>query len=315
MKRILTVGEPMALFTAQEEAPLEAVHRFVSSVAGAEFNVAVGLTRLGHRAGYCTKLGQDPFGRQILRAMREAGIDPSLTVTTAERFTGFMFKSRTSRGDPDIFYYRRNSAASSLCPADLSGVSMDGWDALHMTGIFPALSASAEETAVCLMSAARAAGKAVFFDPNLRPQLWESREKMVGTVNALAALADYVMPGIREGELLCGSADPRRIGEFYLGRGARCVLVKTGADGAWAVTPEGAFHTPAFRPERIVDTVGAGDGFAAGIISGVLEGLPLADTLRRACAIGAIQLMNPGDNEGLPTRAELADFLARQLTQ
>lgn len=309
-KKILTAGEPMGLFIAQEEALLEDVRHFSTSVAGAEFNVAVGLSRLGHTAGYLTKLGADPFGRQIVKVMNQNGIDTSLTVTTGERSTGFMLKSKTSRGDPDIYYYRKNSAASTLCVEDVKGADLTKWDALHMTGILPAISETAREASFYLMRKAKKAGIPVFFDPNLRPQLWPSRDEMVGTVNELASLADYVLPGKNEGEILCGSTDPTAIGAFYLGLGVGTVIVKTGGDGAWTARADGAFRIPAYEPREIVDTVGAGDGFAAGVISGVLEGLPLREAVRRGNAIGAIQIMSVSDNEGLPTRAELGRFMA-----
>ena len=308
-KRILTAGEPMGLFIAQEEALLEDVRHYVTSVAGAEFNVAVGLTRLGHEVGYLTKLGTDPFGRQIVKVMNANGIDTSLTTLTDQYRTGFMLKSKTSKGDPDIYYYRKGSASSTLCPADLDGLDLSKWDAIHTTGILPATSETALDATICLMKKAHAAGLPVFFDPNLRPQLWASPEIMVQKINALAALADYVLPGENEGKTLCGSTDPQVIGRFYLAMGVKAVIVKTGADGAWIIQPEGSVHVPAFVAPKIVDTVGAGDGFAAGVISGVLEGLSLEDAVLRGNAIGTIQIMHVSDNEGLPTREELARFM------
>lgn len=309
-KKILTAGEPMGLFIAQEEARLEDVRHFSTSVAGAEFNVAVGLTRLGHTVGYLTKLGQDPFGRQIKKVMNQNGIDTSLTITTAEHSTGFMLKSKTSEGDPDIYYYRKNSAVSTIRPEDLKGLDFKAWDAIHLTGILPALSTTARDTGYHLMGEARKAGIPIFFDPNLRPQLWPSGAEMVRAINEMAAMADYVLPGEGEGETLCGSRDPDVIGRFYRNLGVATVVVKTGASGASAYTAAGRLRVPAFRPKKIVDTVGAGDGFAAGLISGVLEGLTLEEAVRRGNAIGAMQLMSVSDNEDLPTREELERFLS-----
>lgn len=308
-KRILTAGEPMGLFIAQEEARLEDVRHFSTSVAGAEFNVAVGLTRLGHQVGYLSKVGDDPFGRQIVNCMNENGIDTSLTRIDPNNRTGFMLKSKTSQGDPDIYYYRKDSAASTLCPEDLGEVDVTAWDALHLTGILPAVSDTARAAVFKLMRAAEAAGVPVFFDPNLRPQLWPNGETMVKTINELAAMADYLLPGENEGKTLCGSTDPEAIGKFYLGLGSGTVIVKTGASGAETYTKTEKFHTDAYPPDKIVDTVGAGDGFAAGVISGILEGLPLAQAVQRGCAIGTIQIMHVSDNEGLPSREELKRFM------
>ena len=171
MKKILTAGEPMGLFIAQEEARLEKVKHFSTSVAGAEFNVAVGLTRLGHKVGYLTKVGEDPFGRQIINCMNENGIDTSLTQVDPDHRTGFMLKSKTSRGDPDIYYYRKGSASSTISPEDVENVDLTAWDAVHLSGILPATSETALAATHRLMDGAKKAGIPIFFDPNLRPQL------------------------------------------------------------------------------------------------------------------------------------------------
>ena len=109
---ILLAGEPMGLYIAQEEGPIDQAVTFRAAVAGAEFNVAVGLTRLGHRVEYLTRLGCDPDGERIRRALRETGVGDALVITDPERPTGIMFKGRVSRGDPPIFYRRRSSAAA-----------------------------------------------------------------------------------------------------------------------------------------------------------------------------------------------------------
>lgn len=101
---ILLAGEPMGLYIAQEEGPLDRAATFRAAVAGAEFNVAVGLTRLGHRVEYLTRLGCDPDGERIRRTLRETGVGDALVITDPERPTGIMFKGRVSRGDPPIFY-------------------------------------------------------------------------------------------------------------------------------------------------------------------------------------------------------------------
>lgn len=308
-KKILTAGEPMGLFIAKDEGLLEDVRQYSTSVAGAEFNVAVGLSRLGHHAGYLTKLGKDPFGRQILKVMNQNGINTKLTISIADHATGFMLKSKTACGDPDIYYYRKNSAASTISPDDLGEVKLEEWDAIHLTGILPAISETARETTYFLMREARRVGIPIFFDPNIRPQLWSSQEQMIQSINKMAAMADYVMPGENEGEILCGSRDPEVIGEFYRNLGVKVVIVKTGADGAHTYTEDGNFHTPAFPPLKIVDTVGAGDGFAAGVVSGLMEGLSIQDSVQRGCAIGTIQIMHVSDNEGLPTQEELDHYL------
>ena len=177
---------------------------------------------------------------------------------------------------------------------------------LHLTGITPALSPTTRELAFHLARQARAAGASISFDPNLRPRLWPSPEAMAECINALAALCDTVLPGLAEGRQLTGRHTAEDIAAFYLERGATQVVVKLGADGAYFAQRGGASGiAPGQRVERVVDTVGAGDGFAVGVVSGLLEDLTLAQAAARGNAIGARVVQFPGDADGLPTRAEL----------
>jgi 2-dehydro-3-deoxygluconokinase len=126
------------------------------------------------------------------------------------------------------------------------------------------------------------------------------------TLNALAARCDWVLPGLDEGRQLSGHDRPEDIAAFYRALGAKIVVVKLGAEGAWYDGGTGRGRVPAFPIERVVDTVGAGDGFAVGLISALLEGRPLPEAVRRGAWIGARAVQVRGDTEGLPRRDELA---------
>jgi len=222
--------------------------------------------------------------------------------------TGFMLKTRAEDGsDPQIEYFRKGSAASRLGVADAPAGAFPARH-LHLTGITPALSASTRELAFHLARQARAAGATISFDPNLRPRLWPSPEAMAECINALAALCDTVLPGLGEGRLLTGRDTAEGVADFYLAQGAQQVVVKLGPEGAFHARQGGARGTVPGQPvARVVDTVGAGDGFAVGVISGLLEGLDLARAAARGNAIGARVVQFPGDSDGLPTRQELGE--------
>jgi 2-dehydro-3-deoxygluconokinase len=217
-----------------------------------------------------------------------------------------MFKGRRDDGgDPPIEYHRQGSAASRLQPEDLDAAWLASARHLHVTGIFPALAPgtlAATERAISLM---RAHGRSVSFDPNLRPALWPSQSAMRDTVNRLAEGCDWVLPGLAEGRLLTGCDEAPAIAAFYRRRGARLVVVKLGAEGAWFDGEAGCGHVPAVPVAQVVDTVGAGDGFAVGVISALLEGLYVTEAVRRGAWIGARAVQVRGDTEGLPTRAAL----------
>lgn len=308
-KGLLLAGEPMGLLIAQSEGSLDSVAGFTLAVAGAEFNVATGAARLGHFVSYLTKLGNDPFGTRITNTLTANKIDSSNVLTSDTNTTGFMLKSKVSKGDPEIFYFRKGSAASTLDASDVEKIDFSKFDYVHLTGIFPALTDSTRAAMMALIKKAKELGLFISFDPNLRPQLWPSQEVMVKTLNELASYADLVLPGCGEGKILCGSEDPSKINDFYRSLGARMVVTKLGPDGALVREGDNEYKVPGFIIDKIVDTVGAGDGFACGVITGLMEGLSLEKAVERGAAIGAIQCTFAGDNEGLPTQEQLKEFM------
>lgn len=308
---LILSGEPMGLLIAQSEGSLDSVSGYDLAVAGAEFNVAVGVARLGHRVTYMTKLGKDPFGERIIHVLDDNKIGNEFVAWSDEKKTGFMLKSRVTEGDPAIFYFRAGSAASTLSVEDVEKINFADYSHIHLTGILPALTDTTRAAVNLMFDKARAAGLLISFDPNLRPQLWPSREVMVKSINEMAAKADIVLPGTAEGKILMGSDNPQEINKFYLANGAKTVITKCGSEGAYVSTADEEFMVLGFKVEKVVDTVGAGDGFAAGVITGLMENLSLKDAVLRGNAIGAIQVMSRGDNEGLPYPDQLKAFMAK----
>jgi 2-dehydro-3-deoxygluconokinase len=178
---------------------------------------------------------------------------------------------------------------------------------LHATGVFAAVSASTLPAARKTMDLMRGAGRSVSFDPNLRPTLWATPELMREAINDLATRADWVLPGFEEGRFLTGEASPETIAGFYRRRGAKLVVVKLGSEGAYFDGQTGSGHVAGFPVAKVVDTVGAGDGFAVGVISALLDGLSELDAVQRGAWIGARAVQVLGDSEGLPTCAELLE--------
>jgi sugar/nucleoside kinase (ribokinase family) len=299
-------GEMMMMFVADRPGPLEEVPSFHKRTAGAETNVAIGLARLGLRVAWASRLGTDSMGRYLLGEMRREGVDCSHVVFDPVQRTGFQFKGRVTDGsDPLVEYHRKGSAASQMTPDDVDVDWLRAARHLHATGVFPAISASARATAHKTLEVMRAAGRTISFDPNLRPTLWASPEEMRREINALAFQADWVLPGLEEGRFLTGEQSPEGIARFYRAHGARLVAVKLGPEGAYYDGEQGSGHVPGFPVQEVVDTVGAGDGFAAGVVSALLQGRAVEDAVRRGAWIGARAVQVLGDTEGLPTQAEL----------
>ena len=305
----VTFGEPMAMFYANETGPLHEVFSFSKALAGAESNVATGLSRLNHPTGYVTKLGEDNFGHFIAQAMKKENIDTDNITFTKENSTGMLIKSKVVTGDPKVEYFRKNSAASKLSLVDFDEAYFNAAGHLHVTSISAALSKSCHEFSVHAMEFMKRQGKTVSLDPNLRPSLWPDTETMVNTINDLATRCDWFLPGLGEGKILTGLSTPEEIADYYLARGVSLVVIKLGPEGAYYKSAEGEGYVDGFKVEHVVDTVGAGDGFAVGVISAMLEKLPIAEAVKRGNAIGALAVMSPGDMDGLPTREELAKFM------
>lgn len=310
MSEVILFGEPMALFVADTVGPLEDVEHFTRSLAGAEVNVCIGLTRLGHKATYITRLGDEPLGRYIEKFLKKEGIGTEFITFDSVYRTGIQLKNKVTEGDPYAPYYRKGSAASHISTKEIDAIDFEGIKHVHITGIPPALSESCRQATYRLVERAKENNVYISFDPNLRPALWESKEVMIETINDLASKADMVLPGTAEGLTLMGSEKPEEIADFYQRLGAKTVIVKMGGLGAYVRTENESYTVEGFKVEKVVDTVGAGDGFAVGAISGRLEGLSLKECVRRGNAIGAIQVQHISDNEGLPTRKELDAFIS-----
>jgi 2-dehydro-3-deoxygluconokinase len=304
---VATFGEMMLLLVADRPGPLEDVPSFHKRTAGAETNFAIGMARLGLRVSWASRLGTDSMGRYLLGEMRREGVDCSHVVCDPTQRTGFQFKGRVTEGDPPVEYHRKGSAASQMTPADIDAEWLTSARHLHATGVFPAISATALATARKTLELMRAAGRTISFDPNLRPTLWATPEDMRREINALAFQADWVLPGLEEGRFLTGEQTPEAIARFYRERGAKLVAVKLGPEGAYYDSESGSGYVPGFPVQEVVDTVGAGDGFAVGVVSALLEGRSVVDAVRRGAWIGARAVQVLGDTEGLPTRAQLQE--------
>lgn len=310
MKKTLLFGEPMALLIADEPGPLENCEHFTRSMSGAEVNVGIGLTRLGHKVEYLTKLGDDPFGHYIFKQLDNQGIGTSMIGYDGVFKTGIQLKELVVDGsDPKAPYYRKGSAASHICADDIEGIDLTDVELVHVTGIPPALSQTALEATVRLMERAKESGIRLTFDPNLRPALWKDHDYMIEVINKLSVKADVVLPGIGECEILLGTKNKEQIAAYYHSHGVKTVVIKDGKNGAFVSDKNGEntvqISVPGYHVEHVVDTVGAGDGFAVGFLSGLLEELPVEACAKRANAIGAIQVQHRGDNEGLPDRVQL----------
>ncbi|MCZ7574604.1 MAG: sugar kinase [Ardenticatenaceae bacterium] len=297
----------MVLLTPTRPGLLRYATSFDRSVAGAESNLAIGLARLGHRVGWMSRVGDDEFGQCVLSFVRGEGVDVSRVIVDPAAPTAVFFKERRAAGITRVYYYRAGSAASRLSPEDLDPAYIRQARYLHLSGITPALSASCRAAVLRAMDIAREAAIPIAFDPNIRLKLWPAaRAREV--LRALIGRTNLVLASQEEAELLTGELDPERAARALLELGPALAIVKLGANGALAVGDGGVVHEPVLEVE-VVDTIGAGDAFAAGFLAAQLRGWELPAALRLANIMGALTTTVPGDVEGMPTWTEVQPYL------
>ncbi|RFA10802.1 sugar kinase [Subtercola boreus] len=302
--RVVTFGETMALFVSATPAPLAHVDSLALRIGGAESNVAIALHRLGTAVTWVGRVGDDSLGELIARELRAEGFD-SRALVNPGRQTGLMVKEKRTAESTRVSYYRSGSAGSTLAPEDLGDTGIASASLLHVTGITPALSASASAATEHAIALAAASGVAVSFDVNHRPSLWADRDP-AALYRSIAARSQLVFAGEDEARLLVPDArTPAELAAGIAALGPRHVVIKLGADGAYALVG-GVAYSESAVPVVVVDTVGAGDGFVAGYLSEYLAGHGAPTCLKTAVTVGAFACLAAGDWEGLPKRHELS---------
>ena len=199
MPQLITIGETMAAFTPDSVGALRYVQNFGIRTAGAESNVAVGLAKLGLEAAWVSRLGTDEFGCFIRNQLRAEGVDCSRVIYDPDHRTGIMFKE-TGVGETKVFYYRENSAASHLCPEDVTPALLEGVKILHMSGITPVLSESCLAMTKAAFALAKEQGVAISFDPNIRRKLWKGQD-YAPLIRDLTLQSQIVLLGLDEAEV------------------------------------------------------------------------------------------------------------------
>ncbi|MFI6468916.1 sugar kinase [Streptomyces sp. NPDC050516] len=277
------------------------------SIAGAESNVAIGLARLGHEVRWAGAVGDDEAGELVLRTLRAEGVDVSAASRDCGAATGLaLFEPRLPELTR-VHDYRAGSAGSRITACAVAeAFSAARPKVLHLTGITPALSRTARSAARLALQLAAEHSTMVCLDVNYRSQLWSSQEA-AEVMREWAPKADVLIASDDELALCLpeGPDDTELRAKELLALGVGEVVVKLGAAGATAHSAQGRLHRPA-RAVRAVDAAGAGDAFAAGYLSALLDGAATATRLERATATWAFAAASPRHWEGAPTRAELA---------
>lgn len=296
---LLTIGETMV--SLRTPRPMRLGGDAHLSIAGSESNVAIGLSRLGHRTAWVGAVGDDEPGRLIQRTLRAEGVHTAWLRFSGESFTGFIAFDQPSHDITRVSYHRRGSAAATLTGAEcLAALQAASPRLLHVTGITPALSDSARAATVDVVRAAADSDVRVSLDVNYRGRLW-SRAEAATALRELLPFVHTVFASDDELDILTDAPDA--VDELLAG-GIDEVVVTAGGKGAWAHNADGTIHRPAL-PVTVVDSIGAGDAFVSGYLSATLDDLSPDARLDRATTSGAFCVTALGDWESLPTRDDL----------
>ena len=300
---VLTIGEALACFSPVD-GPLTSADLLTKSIGGAEFNTAVGLSRLGNSVAWCSRLGQDPLGDDIVAHAAVEGVDTSLVVRDAILPTGIMLKDRISAHQSATYYYRANSAASGLSRNDLDDATVKTARHVHATGISMWIGARPRELVFQCFEVAREAGISVSFDPNFRPQLASIDEMRASCLEVMPLVTTFLC-NESEAEAITGLSDPRAAARAISALGPATVIVKKGANGVSAEINHQEFEQRAWSVRNPVDSVGAGDAFNAGWIHAQLHGIDTQLGLALASFVAANVVAHESDHGGFPSLLEV----------
>jgi 2-dehydro-3-deoxygluconokinase len=300
---VVALGEPMIEFNQIRQGEPD----YVQGFGGDTSNMIIAAARQGARTAYLTRLGDDEFGRMFLGLWRREGVDASAVTTDAAAHTAVYFVTHNAAGH--VFsYLRAGSAASRMRPGDLPFGLIRSAKFFQASGISLAISASAADSVLAAIDAARAAGVSVAFDSNLRLALWplaRARESIAAAV----ALSDYFFPSLEDAQALSGLEDADAIIDWAHGLGAGAVLLKLGAQGVIASDGSKRERISGFKMQA-VDATGAGDCFCGACLARLAAGDSLWDAARYANAAAALSTTGFGAVAPLPRPDKVRTLLA-----
>lgn len=306
---VISIGEALVIFSPEKPGTLKFVDNFSKSVGGAEANVLIALSRLGFKTGFISTLGNDAFGDYINYSLKAEGIDVSQVKFDNHLPTGLLFKELFHNPNPNVYYYRNSAAITKITNSALNPEYIKSSKIMHITGILPALSDNCYDVTFKALQVARENNIIVSFDPNLRMKLWHDKEKARETMLEIIKYSSIIFPGLDEAEFILGTNNIDEICNKFHEFGAKIVVIKLGKDGCLVSDGKNKIKVDGYQPHRIIDTVGAGDGFAAGFLAGILQKKSLKESGKMANAIGAMALMVASDSGGYPNETQLAEFM------
>lgn len=292
---VFTVGEAMLRLSAPLGESLEAAQRLDVHVAGSEANVASALSQLGRKVAWVSRVPDSALGRRVVSSLRATGVDcEGVLLSDTGRLGTYFVDVRPDPLPTTVVYDREKAAVCDMTVDEFNWDLADAARVIHLSGITPALSESLATIADQLAARARHSGSLLSVDVNYRSKLWTPGEAERGLSTILEA-ADLIVCGREDADVVFGLVgDPQDVGRQLSGRfSCQSVVVTAGADGAFWRRNREFGHVPA-REVSVLDRVGAGDAFMAGVIDGLLDD-DLPSGVARGEALAALALTTVGD--------------------
>ena len=315
MTDIVTLGELLIDFvpTVSGVSLIEAP-AFKKAPGGAPANVAAGLAKLGVSCAFLGKVGDDAFGQFLKETLDEVGVNTEGLIFSEEARTALAFVSLRADGEREFMFYRHPSADMLYRPDEVAVELIKNAKIFHF-GSISLISEPSRSATQAALNAAKEAGLLISYDPNLRLALWPDAEAARTGMLSVWEQAELIKVSEEELTFLTGETDPARAVEKLWHKDLQLLVVTLGKGGCIYFTPDFQGTVPGFSVKAI-DTTGAGDGFVAGLLRGLLnkpDALHSETELRSACrfanAVGALTTTQRGAIPALPTLMEIESFL------
>ncbi|MET1011525.1 MAG: 5-dehydro-2-deoxygluconokinase [Actinomycetota bacterium] len=305
---VITMGRVgVDLYPEQGGVPLSEVRTFAKSLGGSPTNVAVGAARYGHRTAVITKVGADGFGDYVRAALQGFGVDDRFVGSDTELHTPIVFCELLSPESPLILFYREPSAPDMQLSAgelDLNAIR----DARIFWTTGTGLSAEPSRTATLAALEARGRAAITVHDLDYRSMFWASPDDARAQQLEALALATVAVGNIEECAVVVGDGPPEDLARRLLDLGLDLAIVKLGGDGVLAAWEGEVERVPPVLV-RVVNGLGAGDAFGAGVCHGLLEGWDVPRTIRFASAAGAHVAARLACADEMPDEAQVEALL------
>lgn len=302
---ILVLGESLIELSTKES--LTSAETFNKYYGGDALSTAITFARLGAKAGYITRVGNDYFKDFLLDSWQSENLDIN-NVKVVDNYNGLYIISRQPDGRKEILYYRKKSAATALSADDITEELIETTSIVYTTGITQALSSSAASAVKKMFSIAKEKECFVAYDPNFTDRVWDAEEAREAMEEVIDCVDIIILSSTHDAEKLIEISSPDKIIKYFWDRGVPMVAVKTGQSGS-VVGYNGEITEVPPRNVEIIDPTGSGDTYNGGFLFGIAKGYTPFESAKLATIAASEQTKGLGAIKSIPYKDQVfAEF-------